>query len=78
MGEPNNSHFYDFGIFEPVITPQNQLFVSLETPGHLNKIKNNPQTVLRILLFINIKNPELFLTIFEKAGTENDEDPFNI
>ena len=42
MGEPQNHHFYDFGIFERVPAPQNQLSLSLETPGHLKQIKKNP------------------------------------
>ena len=42
MGEPENPHFYDFGIFERVTKPQNQHYLSLETPGHLKKIKENP------------------------------------
>ena len=42
MREPPTLHFYDFGIFGRVQTPQNQYYFSLETPGHLNKIKNMP------------------------------------
>ena len=45
MGEPNNTRFYDFEIFEPIAKPQNQLFVSLETPGCLNKSRNCPEHV---------------------------------
>ena len=50
MGEAQSPHFYDFGIFEPVTKTQNQLFLPLETPGHLNilsletkKSRTNPQ-----------------------------------
>ena len=39
MGETEAPHFYDFGIFEPVTKPQNQLFLFLETPGDLKKIQ---------------------------------------
>ena len=35
MGEPQTPHFYDLGTFERVPEPQNQLFLSLETPGYL-------------------------------------------
>ena len=42
MGQAQTPHFYDFGIFEPVTEPQNQLFLSLETPGYLKKIKQIP------------------------------------
>ena len=34
MGEPENPHFYDFGISEPATKPQHQLFLSLETPRY--------------------------------------------
>ena len=41
MGEAQTPHFHDFGIFEPVTKPQNQYYLSLETPGHLKQIKKN-------------------------------------
>ena len=31
MREPKNPHFYDFGFFEPVTKPQNQLFIFGDT-----------------------------------------------
>ena len=43
MGEAQTPHFYDFGIFEPVTKPQNQLCLSLEPPGHLTKSRKNPK-----------------------------------
>ena len=42
MGEPQTPHFYDFGTFEHVLSSQNQLFSSLETPGSLTKIRKIP------------------------------------
>ena len=42
MGETKTPHVYDFGIVEPVTKPQNQHYLSLETPGHAKKIKTNP------------------------------------
>ena len=39
MGEPQTQHLYDFGIFGRVQTLPNQYYFSLETPGHLKKIK---------------------------------------
>ena len=45
MGEPQNRHFYDFGIFGRVQTLQNQLFSSLETPRYLKKSRNNTGTL---------------------------------
>ena len=44
MGEPKTTYFYDFGIFEPVTKPQNQLSLSLETPGHLTKKQEKSKT----------------------------------
>ena len=51
LGNLNNPHFYDFGIFEPKPKPQNQLFLSLETPGHLNKIKKIPKLFQRYYFY---------------------------
>ena len=42
MGEAQTPHFYDFGIFEPVTKPQNQHYLSLETPGCSKQINKNP------------------------------------
>ena len=71
MGEPTNPNFYDFGIFGRVQTPsQNQLFLSLETPGYLKKSRKSLEYFPNIV-FINLKSVEThFLSIFEKAGTE--------
>ena len=69
MGEAQTPHFYDFGIFEPVAKPENQLFLSSETPGHLKLIKRNPLDI-SILFFINVKLwKPICLTFFEKTGT---------
>ena len=70
MGETKTPHFYDFGIFETVAKPQNQLFVSLETPGHLKQIKKKPKHFLNIIFVWTSKfwNPKT-LTCLEKAGT---------
>ena len=37
MGEPETHHFYDFGISGRVPGSQNQLFLFVETPGHLKE-----------------------------------------
>ena len=37
MGETKTSHVYDFGIFEPVTKPQNQLSVIFEDHKTPNK-----------------------------------------
>ena len=70
MGATKTPRFYDSRIFEPVAKPQNQLFLSLETPGYLKKSGNIPGTYLgyivsEILEFRNFKT----LTFFEKTGT---------
>ena len=52
MGEAQTPHFYDFGIFEPVAKPQNQHYLSLETPGHLKKIKIKPWNIFKHVLFL--------------------------
>ena len=42
MGEPQDLHFYDFGVFGRVPEAQNQLGLSSETPG------SNPWNLLKI------------------------------
>ena len=54
MGETKTHHVYDFGTFEPVTKPQTQLFLFLETPGHLTTNQENFQNTLKYSLFINI------------------------
>ena len=44
MGETKTFHFHDFGTFGRVPEPQNQ-YNFLETPGHLNKSKNESQII---------------------------------
>ena len=64
MGEHKNHHFYDF-------EPQNQLFLSLETPGHLNKSSKIPGTFLKYIIFVNIMfRSSNILTISEEMGTD--------
>ncbi len=43
MGEPRTPHFHDLGIFGRVPEPQNQYYLSFETPGHIK----NQETVQR-------------------------------
>ena len=54
MGEAQTPHFYDFGIFEPVTKPQNQLVLSLETPGYLTKSINSLEH-LKNIIFVNLR-----------------------
>ena len=68
MGEPPTPHFYDFGTFGRVPEPQNQLFVSLESPGYL-KNQENPWNILKNMIVVNLKMSEThFLSILEKGG----------
>ena len=39
---PQTPHFHDFGIFERVPEPQNQYYLSLETPGHSKQSQKIP------------------------------------
>ena len=59
MGEPKTPHFYNFGISERVPGSQNQYYLSLETPGHLNKSTKNQtfeSTICMIFNFVDFKN----------------------
>ena len=67
MGETRTLHFYDSRIFEPATKPQNQLSLSLETPGHLKQIKNNPQTFCKTTMSLGILKLQNF-DIFRKDG----------
>ena len=53
MGETKTPHFYNFGIFEPITKPQNQLF---ETPAN---IQENPQTFSKNIMFYKSRNFEI-------------------
>ena len=69
MGEAQTPHFYDFGIFEAVTKPQNQHYLSLETPGYSNKIEKKPWNIFRKYYFYKISesgNP--FFDNFRKDG----------
>ena len=68
MEEAQTPHFYDLWIFEPITKPQNQLFLSLETQGHLKQIQKTPGRVLHIR-FTNLNSMQNTLKIYEKMGT---------
>ena len=66
-------------MFGRVPEPPNQLFVFFETPGYLNKIKNNPWDISKHIIFgkpQNAGNPEISQLSKRRAPT-NDEDPLN-
>ena len=51
MGETKTPHFHDLGIFEPVTKPQNQPFLSLETPGPLKESRKSPKHFSNIMFY---------------------------
>ena len=53
MGETETPHFYDFVIFGRVPEPQNQLCLSLETPGYPKNREKNMEH-LKHFIFINL------------------------
>ena len=53
FAHPKTLDFYDFEIFGRVSEPQNQQFLSLETPGCLNKIKKTPGSFSHNIIFLN-------------------------
>ena len=55
IGEPENHHFYDFGISEPATKPQNQYNLSLGTPGYLKQLKKKLDFLKRMIF----TNPEI-------------------
>lgn len=65
MGEPENPHFYDFGIWGRVQTPKKH-FLSVETPGHLKTSRKFTGAFLQILIFINFKNGNLNYRVCSK------------
>ena len=52
MGEPKNLHFYDCEDFGPVLEPQNQQYLSLETPGHIKYSKKKLKHLSKLLVCI--------------------------
>ena len=48
--EAQNPHVHDFGICGRVQSPQNQHYLSLERPGHLNNIKKISGTFLKFII----------------------------
>ena len=61
MGEAQTHHFDDFCIFEPVTKPHNQHYLSLEAPGHLNKIKTNPWNIKQHILCLANVGTNIFI-----------------
>ena len=75
MGEPRTPHFYNLRIFECVPEPQNQLFLFLETPGHLKKSKKQARTIFDFVYkFPNFEQTNI-LTSLEKTGAEQSDSP---
>ena len=68
MGEPRNSDFYDFWISGRVPEPQNQLFLSLETPGYLKKTQENLWDLFKKYYFYTYQHIELH--VFGNVGKD--------
>ena len=49
MGESQNPHFHDFGSFGRVPGSQNQVLLSLVTPGYLKEFKKSANHVWKYL-----------------------------
>ena len=54
MGELKNPHLYDFGIFGRVPEPQNQYYLSLETPGYVKQFKKQLWIICENIIFIDV------------------------
>ena len=79
LGEATTPHFYDFGIFGGAPEPQNQLFVSLETPDYLKRTKKIPWNMSKSYYFHKshfLESPD-FCQFRKRWVPENDEDPCN-
>ena len=69
-----NLHFHDLGILGRVQPAQNQYYLSLETPGHLNKIKKHLWDILlKNLLVVNqgIKYELLLIIVILLSASGN-------
>ena len=71
MGEPQNPHFYDFGILGHVPEPQNQLFLIF---GHTKipkqKIERIPGTLKKHCFHTSQNCGDPFLKVMEKTGVK--------
>ena len=65
MGEPQASHFYDFGTFGHVPEPQNHSFASLETPGYF---KQTQKIQIHFRFFIHLES--LQIPNFQNSGKD--------
>ena len=67
MGETETPHVYDFGTLGRVLSSQNQLCSSLETPGYFKQSKKN--ILCKNICWGNLKDLEIeHLSTFEKDG----------
>ena len=78
MGEHQTPHFYDFGIFERVLSSHNQLFLFLDTPGHLKQIKKILGR-FEASYFLKSQNLELQVVCYfwKRRAPKNPDDPFH-
>ena len=82
MGEAQTLHFLWFRDFRTVTKPQNQLFLSLETPGHLNKKQEKTLGPFKHIIFYKYHNFGIPFFVFEhfskRRAPTRDEDSFNV
>ena len=68
MGEPQTPQFYDFETFERAPKPQNQNYLSLETPGYLTTSKENPPPFREYYFYKDLKHLEIKIEAVGKDG----------
>ena len=78
MGEPSNPHFYDFWIFGRIPEPQNQYYLSLETPRYLKKSQEMSSSCWKyhVCKYRNNGYPK-FWKCWKSRAPENPDDPSN-
>ena len=74
MGKQKTPHVHDFGIFCRVHDSENQLLLSLETPGYLNQSKKK-QIILKHIILGNLEISQMqsFENV-ERQAPKNQED----
>ena len=72
MGEPSNSHFYDFGISGRVLEPRNHLFLFSATPGYFKKCNKSQKHDKETVFLLNFGNT----FCWQRRAPNNREVPF--
>ena len=64
--EARNYKLHDFSVFQPVTGPQNQLYLFLQRPGHLKKIRNKSGNILEAYYFCKYENQTIRFFFFRE------------